>query len=105
MRNSKIVRLREKKLQNGFNSLYLDIYQDGKRKYIFLKIYVKINPQSQSDRRERKELLSLAENIRSQKELEIKHSEFGFISPRMKKINLFHYIENKIDVNRNRDKQ
>lgn len=36
------VRLREKSLKNGVKSLYLDIYQDGQRRYQYLKLY--INP-------------------------------------------------------------
>lgn len=36
------VRLREKTLKDGVKSLYLDIYQDGQRRYEYLKLY--INP-------------------------------------------------------------
>lgn len=34
------IRLRTKKLSNGNESLYLDIYTDGKRDYEFLKLYI-----------------------------------------------------------------
>ncbi len=34
------VRIRFKELANGNKSIYLDIYQEGKRKYEFLKLYV-----------------------------------------------------------------
>lgn len=34
------VTIRFKELANGNQSIYLDIYQDGKRKYEFLKLYL-----------------------------------------------------------------
>lgn len=34
------VRIRTKKLADGSESLYLDIYQNGKRSYEFLKMYL-----------------------------------------------------------------
>ena len=34
------IRIRTKKLNNGNESIYLDIYVDGKRNYEFLKLYL-----------------------------------------------------------------
>ena len=34
------VRVRFKQLANGSQSIYLDIYKDGKREYEFLKLYL-----------------------------------------------------------------
>lgn len=40
MKNTGPVQLREKRLKDGKKSLYLDIYQDGQRKYEFLRLYL-----------------------------------------------------------------
>ena len=77
MKKNKIVQLREKKLSSGKKSLYLDIYHNGEREYEFLKIYIKSNPQNRIERQNNKDMLSLAEDIRSKREMELKHSEYG----------------------------
>jgi len=79
--------LRKKKLTSGKTSLYLDIYLNGKRHYEFLNIYLSKN------REQNKELLSLAESVRSKRELEIKHDHFGFIPTFKAKGNFVTYFE------------
>jgi len=59
------VKLRTKKLQDGSESLYLDIYHRGKRSYDFIGLKIKKND------RNKKQIKELAEKIRSTKELEI----------------------------------
>ena len=34
------IKIRTKELANGCQSIYLDIYMDGKRQYEFLKLYI-----------------------------------------------------------------
>lgn len=101
------VTLREKKLNKGNISLYLDIYKgtyttpEGKQKlireYEFLKLYIKEKPKGFLEKEDNRITLSLAEDIRMKRESEIKHSEHGFISPHKKKINFIDYFDNYIN--------
>lgn len=64
------VRIRLKKLANGVQSIYLDIYHNGKRHYEFLKLYL----QPGTDRvtqMKNKETMRLAEAVKSQWVVEI----------------------------------
>lgn len=71
------VRLRSKKLANGNESLYLDIYRDGKREYEFLKLY--ITPEkNREDKLKNKETLALANSIKAKRIVEMQNGEFGF---------------------------
>lgn len=64
------VRIRFKKLANGCQSIYLDIYLNGKRKYEFLKLY--IHPQTDKETLlANKEAMRMAEAIKAKKELEL----------------------------------
>lgn len=67
------VKLREKELSNGGRSLYLDIYDKGKRNYKFLKLYLTGNKAADT------ETYRLAETIRAQKELELKSADYGIV--------------------------
>jgi integrase len=83
-----MVKLRKKKLNDGKLSLYLDIYNNGNRRYEFLKLYLT------SDRKFNKEILSLAETIRAKKEIEIKSQEYGFVPSFKKQIDFIDYMYN-----------
>lgn len=91
--NKNFVTLREKILANGNISLYLDIYHNGKRQYEFLKIYIKDKPKSSDEREKNKENLQLAEAIRSERESSLKHNEFGFNSPKLRRTNFIAYYK------------
>ena len=58
------IRLRTKKLSNGNESLYLDIYTDGKRDYEFLKLYI-IQEHTKEDKEKNAQTLKLANAIKS----------------------------------------
>ncbi|NTV45248.1 MAG: site-specific integrase [Chlorobiales bacterium] len=86
------VTLREKVLSDGRKSLYLDYYQDGKRKYEYLKIYLT------KDKVQNRQLKELANAIRSKRELEIKNNEFGFDTKFKKQANFFDFFEKVADT-------
>ncbi len=81
------VKLRKRKLASGNVSLYLDIYQSGKRAYEFLGLYLTKNKMAS------KETLKLAQNIQAKRQVEIQHSEHGFVPHFKKKANFVDYFE------------
>ncbi len=80
------VKLRKRKLASGKVSLYLDIYQSGKRAYEFLGLYLT------KDKTASKETLKLAQNIQAKRQLEIQHSEHGFVPHFKKKASFVDYF-------------
>ncbi|MDE6019266.1 MAG: site-specific integrase, partial [Muribaculaceae bacterium] len=60
------IKLRFKALANGFQSLYLDYYHDGKREYEFLRLYLK--PEiSSSDKIENEKIIKEANDIKNRR--------------------------------------
>ena len=70
------VKVRTKKLADGSESYYLDIYVDGKRSYEFLKLYLlpAINPMVKEQNRATK---AAVEAIKSKRIIELTHSRAG----------------------------
>jgi integrase len=75
------VTLRQRKKGNKI-SLYLDYYNEGKRDYEYLQLYLIPEPEKGKLTREQKEenrkTIILAEAIRSKRLLQIKNEEYGF---------------------------
>lgn len=71
------VRLRFKKLKNGTQSIYLDIYVEGVRRYEFLKLYIKPGT-SREDKANNVNTLKLANAIKAKRVVEIQNKKFGF---------------------------
>lgn len=65
------VTLREKQLRTGKKSLYLDYYEDGRRKYEYLKLYLT------GDKQQDKQIMKIAKMIRNKREIQIKEEIFG----------------------------
>ena len=87
------VKLREKTLQSGNKSLYLDIYLGkNKRYYEFLGIYY--NPKNIADKRQKKHI---AEELRVKKELEIISNDYGIIPAHNKRINFVDYFNKLVN--------
>lgn len=88
------IHVREKANKSGSKSLYLDIYNKGKRKYEFLGMQLQ-DSNSVASREYNKNLKSLAESIRAKRELELKNNEFGFGKENLPNPNFFAYY-NKV---------
>lgn len=76
------VRLRAKTLADGSQSLYLDIYQNGRRRYEFLKLY--LLPESGKDKRIAKErneaTMKAAQAIQTQRILDFTYGKANMAS-------------------------
>lgn len=73
------IRVRQKALQNGCISLYLDVYRGGKRSYEFLKLYL-VPERTKEDREKNRQTMQLANTIKSKRIVEIQNGEYGFKS-------------------------
>jgi integrase/recombinase XerD len=87
------VRLREKGLNDGNVSLYLDIYRDGKRSYEFLKLYINNKARTPIDTEQNRQNWELAERMRTKRETELNYSTFGEIAPENKKMLFSDFIQ------------
>lgn len=70
------VRVRYKTLSDGSQSVYLDIYRDGKRQYEFLKLYL-IPETSVAAKSQNKATLAAVNTIKSQRIIELTNSVAG----------------------------
>ena len=77
------ITLREKPLQDGRLSLYLDIYEDGQRRYEFLKLYI-LPETNDKIRAENRSTRKLAEVVRGKRLVEAQNTAFGFAQKREK---------------------
>lgn len=86
------IRIRTKKLNNGNESIYLDIYVDGKREYEFLKLYL-VPEKDRITKNRNAETMKLANAIKAQKIVEIQNNRHGFSNSKNKSnIKLIDYI-------------
>lgn len=70
------VRIRYKALSDGSQSVYLDIYRDGKRQYEFLKLYL-IPETSAAAKAQNKATLAAVNTIKSQRIIELTNGVAG----------------------------
>lgn len=98
------IRLRKKTLKNGMESLYLDIYWNGKRKYEFLKLYL-YPGNSPEIKKTNKENIQLANTIKGKRLIDLRNKEYGFKSNYKTQTNFIDYFEaERINVcNRNKN--
>lgn len=99
------VRLRTKRLANGCESLYFDIYTGGRRSYEFLKMYL-VPERTPADKVQNAETLRTANAIRAQRIIELQNDAYGFTNTRSKgKIPLCAYIRRQSDKYREKGKR
>ncbi len=73
------VKLRAKKLANGNQSLYLDIYHNSERTYEFLKLYI-VPESSPLDRTSNENTMKLAETIKAKRIMDLQYSDHGIVN-------------------------
>ena len=90
------VTLRQRKKGNKI-SLYLDLYDKGKREYEYLGLYLTPPPEkgslSKAQKDENKKILDLAEHIRSKKHLEAQNSVYGFRDKEKQKGKFYEFFD------------
>ena len=87
-----IVKLRVKELANYQGSYYLDWWQNGKRHYEYLKLYIDLTPNApRAVKAKNKEVEEIAMNVRNQRENELMTNPYG-INTDKKKTTICEYI-------------
>lgn len=90
MKEKEIIRLRKKATKTG-ESLYLDIYFKGKRRYEFLRLYL-VPERTKADKLKNDQTLRLANAIKSQRTIELFNNKYGFATEKPD-VNLVQYIQ------------
>ena len=85
-----IVKLRSKKLANGTESLYLDVYLEGKRKYEYLRLYILPGKENKA---KNKQTLAIANAVKAKRTVEIQNGRFGFEKKDEPDITLIEWIK------------
>jgi hypothetical protein len=99
------VTVRKKAISKGRQSLYLDYYLDGKRKYEFLKLHTFKRPKDDLEKQHNKEAVKLADSIRSKREIQMNHAEHGFQHLIPKNLNFLAFYERFVEVYPKKDKR
>ena len=97
------VKVRTKKLADGSESYYLDIYMDGKRSYEFLKLYLlpEINSMIKEQNRATK---AAVEAIKSKRIIELTSGEAGIVN-HVDKVYLLDWMKTYKEYQEKRDKK
>ncbi len=95
------VKLRKRKTRTGLYSLYLDTYNNSKRTYEYLRLYL-VPEKTREDKRKNKETLQLAEAIRAKRVIEYHEGRYGFETSEQDKVLLFEYFKTLAGAQRRR---
>jgi integrase len=94
------VKIRYKTLSNGNQSIYFDIYRNGKRYYEFPKLYI-VPERTTTDKEQNRQMLEKAVKIKAQRIDEITDSENGFTNMGLKqKAKFIDYLQKLADEKR-----
>ena len=85
-----VVKVRTKKLANGNESIYLDIYSDGRRKYEYLKLYLLPGRENKT---KNKETMAFANAIKAKRIVEIQNGRFGFENSKKTNLTLMEWMD------------
>lgn len=98
------VKLRQKPISDGRQTLYLDIYppiihpETGKpTRRDFLGLYLLDKPKSPTDKLHNKETLQLAENIKAKRQLEIQSGNYGFLVSKKEPVSFLEFYKSLRD--------
>jgi hypothetical protein len=87
------VKIRYKQLANGNQSIYFDIYRNGRRMYEFPKLYL-VPERTSVDKEQNRQMLEKAIKIKAQRIDEMTNNENGFTNIGLKqKANFIEYIQ------------
>lgn len=93
------IKIRTKKLENGMESIYLDIYTDGKRKKEYLKLYL-LPDTTKVNKQKNKETLTLVNSIKAKKLVELNSGRFDFENRAGEKMLLMDYMKEYLEKQR-----
>lgn len=85
------IRIRTKALKDGNKSLYLDFYNEGKREYKFLKMYL-IPEKTKQDKEQNKQTMKAAMTIKSEMIVNFNRKKAGIRDERTSKITLIEWM-------------
>lgn len=90
------VTLRQRKRANGRIALFLDICNNGKRNFEYLKLYL-IPEHTRADKTANKETMRQAEALRAQRVVEMRSRQFGVEYTDSSKILFYDFVESLIN--------
>jgi hypothetical protein len=87
------VKIRFKQLANGNQSVYLDYYKEGKRKYEFLKLYI-VPENNPAAKEQNRQTLELTNAVKAKRIVELQNNAHGFTNNGTRsKVNIIDYIK------------
>lgn len=96
------IKIRKRELSNGNQSIYLDVYRNGKREYEFLKLYL-VPETNKVNKEQNRNTIQLVEAIKSKRTVELHNREFGFNDNFKLNTNFIEYYKSMCTINSDGD--